>query len=213
MEGWVKLYPDMLDRFSGKPELLQLAVYLLLTANTEPQRVKLGGTEEEILPGQVLTTLSVIADDISRPLRKPKDLNKRLSQLERTGFCTIDRKKGFVIITVHDWPRYVGAGRKRSEDWPWKPNDPYRDEHLYRYIPVGVREAVYRRDRYTCVYCGATEHLSIDHILPITRGGNETETNLATCCLNCNSTKNARTPEEAGMDFRFGNDPRKEGAR
>ena len=58
------------------------------------------------------------------------------------------------------------------------------------------REHVYQRDGYQCVYCGATDLLSLDHIIPLSRGGSNTPENLATCCKPCNSSKGARTPEE-----------------
>jgi len=52
--------------------------------------------------------------------------------------------------------------------------------------------AVWERDDYTCVYCGATEGLSIDHIVPLFSGGAHSPDNLCVACRRCNSSKCAR---------------------
>lgn len=56
--------------------------------------------------------------------------------------------------------------------------------------------AVFARDGYACVYCGSPLNLSLDHIIPQSRGGSHDPDNLCTCCRSCNSSKGARTPEE-----------------
>jgi hypothetical protein len=62
-------------------------------------------------------------------------------------------------------------------------------------------ERIRERDEHACVYCGHTKYLTLDHILPLSRGGNNDELNLAIACRPCNSKKNAKTPEESGMQF------------
>ena len=62
-------------------------------------------------------------------------------------------------------------------------------------------EKVRERDGRSCVYCGHTKYLTLDHLMPVSRGGNNDENNLATACRPCNSKKRDRTPEEAGMSF------------
>ena len=57
------------------------------------------------------------------------------------------------------------------------------------------------RDGGACVYCGARAYLSLDHLLPLSRGGTGEDTNLVTACRSCNSRKGARTPDEARMAF------------
>lgn len=61
-----------------------------------------------------------------------------------------------------------------------------------RHIPDALRMTVYERDGYTCLHCGATENLSLDHIHPYSRGGEDTLDNLQTLCRSCNSRKGAR---------------------
>lgn len=62
-------------------------------------------------------------------------------------------------------------------------------------------EKVRERDGHACVYCGNTKYLTLDHLVPLSRGGSNDEENLVTACRPCNSKKRDRTPEEAGMPF------------
>lgn len=55
---------------------------------------------------------------------------------------------------------------------------------------------VFRRDGYRCSYCGSSSDLTLDHIVPLSRGGANGPRNLTTACRGCNSAKNARTPGE-----------------
>ena len=64
------------------------------------------------------------------------------------------------------------------------------------------RKRLYRRDNNQCVYCGSKKNLTIDHVLPKSRGGKNTWANLVTCCNSCNIKKGNRTPEEVGMKLR-----------
>jgi len=67
------------------------------------------------------------------------------------------------------------------------------------------RRNLYRRDRYTCQYCGAqpgSEELTIDHVVPRSRGGLASWTNCVLACVSCNSRKGGRTPAEARMRLR-----------
>ena len=64
------------------------------------------------------------------------------------------------------------------------------------------RANLYRRDRYTCQYCGARpggEELTIDHVLPRSRGGISAWDNCVVACVKCNFKKANRTPAEAGL--------------
>jgi 5-methylcytosine-specific restriction endonuclease McrA len=63
-----------------------------------------------------------------------------------------------------------------------------------------TRREVFRRDAYTCQYCGQrTNHLTLDHVIPRHRGGRHTWENLVTACTRCNHRKGGRPLEEAGM--------------
>ncbi|GHA57722.1 HNH endonuclease [Pontibacter akesuensis] len=76
---------------------------------------------------------------------------------------------------------------------------------LQRYVRVpyhGIalsRHNIMRRDNYSCQYCGGVRNLTLDHLLPRSRGGETQWQNLVTACARCNSRKGDRTPEEAGL--------------
>lgn len=70
---------------------------------------------------------------------------------------------------------------------------------------VFSRRNLYRRDRYTCQYCGAqpgSSELTIDHIVPRSRGGKSTWENCVLACIPCNAHKGDRIPSEAGLLLR-----------
>jgi 5-methylcytosine-specific restriction endonuclease McrA len=64
------------------------------------------------------------------------------------------------------------------------------------------RRNVYRRDNFQCQYCGARpglKHLSIDHVVPVSKGGDTNWENCVVSCVRCNTRKGNRTPEQANM--------------
>ena len=64
------------------------------------------------------------------------------------------------------------------------------------------RKNVLRRDGHRCQYCGSRERLTLDHVQPKSRGGQDAWENLVAACSRCNNRKGNRTPEEAGMTLR-----------
>lgn len=61
------------------------------------------------------------------------------------------------------------------------------------------RKNILKRDHYACVYCGSREKLTLDHVIPKSRGGEDTWENLVTACSLCNHKKGDRTLREAKM--------------
>jgi len=57
-------------------------------------------------------------------------------------------------------------------------------------------EAILEAAGRACVYCGGQERLSMDHLIPISRGGPHTSENVAPACLPCNLSKGAKTVME-----------------
>lgn len=67
-----------------------------------------------------------------------------------------------------------------------------------------TKKNVLLRDDYECQYCGnRTESLmTVDHVLPKSRGGPSTWENLVCACIRCNNRKNNRTPDDANMPLK-----------
>ena len=60
-------------------------------------------------------------------------------------------------------------------------------------IPASLRWEIWERDDFRCVYCGARRFLSIDHVIPESKGGTLDRDNLATACMSCNLKKGNKT--------------------
>lgn len=79
---------------------------------------------------------------------------------------------------------------------------------IYKYIRIPYkdvelsRQNVFKRDSYCCQYCGTTKNLTLDHVLPRSRKGRSSWTNLVTACKNCNARKGNALPEEIGFTLK-----------
>ncbi len=62
-----------------------------------------------------------------------------------------------------------------------------------------TRFNVFLRDGFSCQYCGSSEELTFDHVVPRSRGGRTTWENVVAACSACNLKKGDRLPEESGM--------------
>lgn len=70
-------------------------------------------------------------------------------------------------------------------------------------LPISRRTIIWR-DGFTCQYCGCQEMISkltIDHLIPRSRGGQKTWENLVACCIPCNQRKGDKMPSEAFMEL------------
>ncbi len=76
--------------------------------------------------------------------------------------------------------------------------------HLKRRMPVirFSRSNLYLRDDFTCQYCLVKypeKQLTLDHVIPVSRGGRKSWENIVTACLTCNQRKGHKPPESVGM--------------
>lgn len=72
---------------------------------------------------------------------------------------------------------------------------------LYNRTPGWTKRGVMRRDQWRCAYClGHAD--TVDHIFPVSRGGENSWLNTVASCSKCNSRKADRTPDEANMPLR-----------
>ena len=76
---------------------------------------------------------------------------------------------------------------------------------LFRYVPlpyndiVMSRKNILLRDNFRCQYCGKNGNLTLDHVIPKSRGGRDHWENVVVSCVRCNNRKGDKTPEEAGL--------------
>lgn len=61
------------------------------------------------------------------------------------------------------------------------------------------RSMIYARDQHKCQYCGSTRKLTIDHVVPRSRGGGDTWDNMVVACSSCNTKKSDTPLEQTGM--------------
>lgn len=75
-------------------------------------------------------------------------------------------------------------------------------DRMPSHVAPFTRRNLFLRDEFTCQYCGRQcggDHLSIDHILPKSRGGHTSWENCVLACIGCNARKGSRTLKEAGL--------------
>ncbi|MAJ51189.1 MAG: HNH endonuclease [Flammeovirgaceae bacterium] len=76
---------------------------------------------------------------------------------------------------------------------------------LNRYVNIPYRSVIlnrhniFKRDQSQCQYCGKTRDLTIDHLIPRSRGGKSVWTNLVTACLSCNTKKGNKLISETDL--------------
>ncbi len=79
---------------------------------------------------------------------------------------------------------------------------------INRYINIpykGVvlsRHNIFKRDGHKCQYCGTNKDLTLDHLIPRSKGGKSSWTNLVTACKRCNALKGDSSIEKAGLKLR-----------
>lgn len=98
-------------------------------------------------------------------------------------------------------PRWLELALCRIESRAWYEWHWARGKKLYRiegerrprtkFTPA-FRGAIYARDGFACLHCGARDNLTLDHIHPWSLGGSDEPGNLQTLCRPCNSRKGAR---------------------
>jgi len=107
-------------------------------------------------------------------------LKGRAEALEQSGTALRSRHAVFEIPLVIRLTTYVRLPRRTAS------------VHI-------SRRAVFARDRHRCQYCGSTRHLTVDHVVPRSRGGEDTWDNLVTSCAPCNRKKGDRPLHLAGL--------------
>jgi hypothetical protein len=97
-------------------------------------------------------------------------------------------KAGVWTWTVDGWELFGWIGVTHKSEA--QPRHPVR--MAWDAMRTRINGLVYARDAHQCVFCGTDERLTVDHIIPISRGGTNEFGNLQTLCQPCNSRKGAR---------------------
>ena len=120
-------------------------------------------------------------------------------------------------LNITSWRRAVilmikGKAESLEEDQSYSIHSGHNLPTVIRlryYVKVPFREValtrknILLRDNNSCQYCNHRgSDLSIDHVLPRSRGGTDSWENVTTACLRCNVQKGNRTPEEANMPLK-----------
>ncbi|MFJ8394374.1 HNH endonuclease [Streptomyces sp. NPDC094144] len=129
------------------------------------------------LCGRVKPANDFLAGKAKRPSSACASCRKyRAAQHRRKYYASLDTDK-----------RHTLTQRKRAED--------YGTEHVEY-----SRTAILARWLWKCAYCNANaEHL--DHVVPLSRGGSDVESNMVPACAKCNLSKGAKTLEEWSATF------------
>ncbi|MBM4171426.1 MAG: HNH endonuclease [Ignavibacteria bacterium] len=99
------------------------------------------------------------------------------------------KRKIHTVTSIFPWPSVI-----RLNDFIKVP---------YKKI-ILTRRNILKRDNHKCGYCGRADlPLTIDHIIPKSKGGDDSWENLVAACLPCNNKKGDRTPEAAKMGLRI----------
>ncbi len=116
--------------------------------------------------------------------------------------CSVQR--AFLLVFLHKAELLEGVKGKelRSVSRSY-PHPSVIRVYDYKHVPyrgvVLTRYNLFKRDGYLCQYCGTGKDLTLDHVVPKSKGGPSSWTNLVTACKHCNSRKGDDTPEEAGL--------------
>jgi 5-methylcytosine-specific restriction endonuclease McrA len=145
------------------------------------------------------------------------------SNWQPVGVATVARA---LVKVFNDTARVVDPTDYRVYGWSdWQSLVPHHDEPFvqasrdrrlrvpevvtltgYDRVPANAvtfsRRNVFKRDHYTCQYCGCqpgSEELTIDHVVPRAQGGTSRWENCVLACVECNKRKADRTPQQANM--------------
>jgi len=122
------------------------------------------------------------------------------------SLCDVNRALVLVLMKKAEMVTDVESRRIRSVNREFQFPSIIR---LYQYVNLPyqkvrlTRHNIFKRDGNKCVYCGNTERLTIDHLIPRADGGRTTWDNLVTACEKCNAQKGKMSVEQAGFSLDY----------
>lgn len=128
-----------------------------------------------------------VDDSFNAPYIEPNEVQKLMSDISliRTS-VNLHSEDGRLLYAAR---RLVAIGRRN-----WIKFLDYKNNNERRIAQAfigksNIRAFIFNRDGFACLCCGSVNNLSLDHIVPIHRGGKNQISNLQTLCRSCNSSK------------------------
>ena len=116
------------------------------------------------------------------------------------------------MMPVKTWQEWVKLPLRPYDEYVQTPKGPVRlpsvvvcadfQDVVFVRTLTATKKNIWERDKYTCGYCGdklRRDDCTIDHIIPVSKGGKSTWENQITCCAKMNRKKADKTLAEAGM--------------
>ena len=118
------------------------------------------------------------------------NVDSLMQALHDKGFIRRYEVDGDRYFQVMNWAKHQNPHHKEIASVIPAPSE-HKDTVCEGYVPLSntIRQAIKKRDGEKCNYCGSTHELEIDHILPVSKGGNSNEDNLQVLCKQCNILK------------------------
>ncbi|MGS3331653.1 HNH endonuclease [Serratia marcescens] len=118
------------------------------------------------------------------------DVNELMQALHERGFIRRYEVEGEKYFQICNWSKHQNPHHKEIASVIPSPPE-HKDTVCEGYVPLSntIRDAIKKRDGEKCNYCGSNHELEIDHILPVSKGGNSNAENLQVLCKQCNILK------------------------
>jgi hypothetical protein len=155
---------------------------------------------KNLFPISVSTWQRAFTDILSGSV-KPIDISMS-SDNEIEYFHIVDSWESWSKLEINNNDEFISGAGGRKYKLPAIIVCNSYDKIPYKTLQFPSKQNIWKRDNYICQYTGellTKETVSTDHIIPISKGGKNTWTNLVTCSKSLNVWKADRTPEECGL--------------
>ena len=123
------------------------------------------------------------------------DVDAALNELASGGFLVRYEVDGKRYVQIYNFAKHqVPHHKEVASEIPAPEGHKQVTKHPYQ-VSNETREAVFERDGNRCLKCGSSNDLSIDHVVPLSKGGDNNTDNLQTLCKTCNSSKGASSKD------------------
>ncbi len=191
----VKIFKEVVDYLSPLQTPTEQAIYNYLLRwsyfETGKNKIQIGER--------------TIAKEVSKPAKGRLSKSKGLSySTVRDGIRHLVKKGHIKILEIHHKgkiyeikiPSEIKQSLELKKEKKKTPKDELSEDYYKN--PMN-RKIIFERDNYKCHYCGQKvneNNATLDHKIPLSKGGTNSKDNLVVCCFECNSIKRGKTLEE-----------------